>query len=114
MCVRVCCVPLNDLRTTTYKTKNRGKNKKKESETAAEGNNKMKHTTPLDVILVGGTVVRKLTPAEDQSLLLGVDTRLLLDALLDSPDGVRRVDVDLSLVSSQQLHLDQHDGGGSR
>ena len=47
----------------------------------------------LDVIVGEGSAVFELFTSEDESLLIGRDTFLVLDLCLDVLDGVRRLDV---------------------
>ena len=54
-----------------------------------------------------------LLSGEDESLLRRWDPLLLLYSLLDPLDLVCRLDVDLDLLASQCLHLNQHRDGQS-
>ena len=49
-----------------------------------------------------------LLSGKDESLLGWRDSLLLFDALLDSLNLVVGLDVDLDLLTSEGLHLDQH------
>ena len=53
-------------------------------------------------------VLSDLLSREDKSLLWRRDPFLLLNSLLDPLDLVSGLDVDLDLLASQSLHLDQH------
>lgn len=68
----------------------------------------MKNASTFNVVFVGGAVVGELLTAKDEALLLGIDAGLFLDSLLDSPDGVGRVDINLGLIARKQLDLDEH------
>lgn len=68
----------------------------------------MKNASTFNVVLVCGPIICELATSENQTLLLGIDTCLLLDAFLDAPDGVCGVDVDLGLVAGEKLDFDKH------
>ena len=53
-------------------------------------------------------LVVHLLPGEDETLLWGRDTFLLLDTLLDPLNLVSGLDVDLDFLTGECLDLDQH------
>ena len=48
----------------------------------------------LDVVVAEGTAVLKLLPGEDQTLLVGGNSLLVLDLRLDVVDGVAGLDIE--------------------
>ena len=48
----------------------------------------------LDVVVGQGTAVFELLASEDQALLIGWDSLLVLNLRLDVVDGVRRLDLE--------------------
>lgn len=74
----------------------------------------MQNTSAFNVVFVGGAVVGELLTAKDEALLFGIDAGFLLDSLLDSPDGVGGIDVNLGLIAREELDLDEHGWGEER
>lgn len=58
----------------------------------------------LDVVVGKSSAVLQLLTGEDQTLLVGGDTLLVLDLLLDAFDGVRGLHVERDRLASQSLH----------
>ena len=88
---------------------------------SGEGLNENLHTTTeaedqvegrllLDVVIGEGTAVLELLPGEDKTLLVRGNSFLVLDLLLHSLDGVRRLDLEGDGLSSEGLDEDLHDG----
>ena len=57
----------------------------------------------LDVVVREGAAVFELLAGEDQPLLVGGDSLLVLDLLLDVVDGVRRLDVERDRLAREGL-----------
>merc|ERR1711990_972521 len=62
----------------------------------------------LDVVVSEGSSVLKLFSGEDESLLIGRDTFLILDLGLDILDGIRWLNVKSDSFTSQGLDEDLH------
>ena len=62
----------------------------------------------LDVVVREGATVLKLLAGEDQALLVGGDTLLVLNLGLDVVDGVGRLDLEGNGLSRQRLDEDLH------
>ena len=62
----------------------------------------------LDVVIGEGTAILELLSGEDQTLLIGRNTFLVLDLGLDVLDGVRRLHLEGDSLSSQGLDEDLH------
>merc|ERR1712113_995067 len=68
----------------------------------------MKGGLLLDVVVSEGSAVLKLLTGEDESLLIGGDTLLVLDLGLDVLDGVGLLDLKGDGLASQGLDEDLH------
>ena len=64
----------------------------------------------LDVVVAEGAAIFELLTSEDQTLLVGGDTLLVLDLLLDVLDGVGALDLEGDGLASQSLDENLHDG----
>merc|ERR1712012_1447903 len=62
----------------------------------------------LDVVIRKSTAVLELLAGEDETLLVGRDTLLVLDLSLDVVDGVGWLDLKSDGLSSEGLHEDLH------
>ena len=62
----------------------------------------------LDVVVREGATVLKLLAGEDQALLVGGDTLLVLNLGLDVVDGVGRLDLEGNGLARQRLDEDLH------
>jgi len=62
----------------------------------------------LNVIVRKGSAVLKLLSSEDQSLLIGGDSLLVLNLCLDVVDGVRRLDIEGDGLTGEGLDEDLH------
>lgn len=65
----------------------------------------------LDVIVGQGAAVLELFASEDEALLIGRDSLLVLDLGLDIVDGVRGLDLKGDGLSGEGLNEDLHAGG---
>ena len=68
----------------------------------------MKNGTSGNFVVRSGLLVVHLLPREDETLLGGRDSLLLLHSLFDSLHTVGGLDVDLYFLSSQSLDLYEH------
>ena len=62
----------------------------------------------LDVVVTEGSSILELLSSEDESLLIGRDTFLILDLGLDVFNGVRWLNIKSDGLSSEGLHEDLH------
>ena len=62
----------------------------------------------LDVVVGESATVLELLSSEDQTLLIGRDTFLVLDLGLDVFDRVRRLNIEGDSLSSQSFDEDLH------
>jgi hypothetical protein len=62
----------------------------------------------LDVVVGQGSAIFELLASEDQSLLIGRDTFLVLDLGLDVVDGVRGLDIESDCFACEGLNKDLH------
>ena len=62
----------------------------------------------LDVVVTQRAAVLELLASEDEALLIGGDTLLILDLGLDVVDGVRRLYIEGDRLAGQGLHEDLH------
>ena len=62
----------------------------------------------LDVIIGEGTTILELLSSEDETLLVGWDTLLILNLGLDVIDGVRGFDLEGNSLTRQGLDEDLH------
>ena len=67
---------------------------------------KMKGALLLNVVVRKSTTVLELFPSEDEALLVGRDTLLVLDFGLDVIDGVGRLDLKGDGLASEGLYED--------
>jgi hypothetical protein len=58
----------------------------------------------LDVVIREGTAILKLLASEDQALLVGWDSFLVLDLGFDIVDGIRRLHLEGDGLARQGLH----------
>merc|ERR1711988_813192 len=76
--------------------------------TSSESENKMKGGLLLDVVVGKSSSILKLLSSEDESLLVGWDTLLILDLGLDVLNGVCWLDIEGDGLSSEGLDEDLH------
>ena len=76
----------------------------------SESKNEMESGLLLDVVVREGSTVFELLSSEDESLLIGRDTLLILDLGLDVVDGVTWLDLKGDSLASEGLHEDLHGG----
>mmetsp|Transcript_13779 Transcript_13779/g.19310 ORF Transcript_13779/g.19310 Transcript_13779/m.19310 type:complete len:269 (+) Transcript_13779:538-1344(+) len=76
--------------------------------TSAKTKDKVKGGLLLDVVVSKGASVFKLLSSEDEALLIRRNSFLILDLLLHSVDGIRRVDIKSDGFASQSLHENLH------
>ena len=62
----------------------------------------------LDVVIRKGSAVLELLSSEDESLLIGWDTLLVLDLGLDVLDGICWLDIKGDGLTSESLDKDLH------
>ena len=74
----------------------------------AESENEMESAFLLDIVVGKSSAVFKLLASEDESLLIGRDSLLILDLGLDIVDGVRRLNIKSDGLSSKGLNEDLH------
>ena len=74
----------------------------------SESEDQMEGGLLLNVVVRKGSAVLKLLAGEDESLLIGGDSLLVLDLCLDIFDGVRRLDVQGDGLSGEGLDEDLH------
>lgn len=79
---------------------------------AAQRQHQMQHRAAGDLVVRRRLVVVHLLAGEDEPLLRRRNSLLLLDALLDPLDLVRRLDVDLDLLAGQRLRREVDVVGG--
>jgi len=76
--------------------------------TTSESEDEMEGGFFLDVVVGEGSSILKLLSSEDESLLIGWDTFLVLDLGLDVLDGVCWLNIKSDGLSSQGLDEDLH------
>jgi len=76
--------------------------------TTTESEHEMEGGLLLNVVVAKGPAVLKLLSGEDQSLLVGWDTFLVLDLGLDVLNGVRWLDIEGDGLTSEGLDEDLH------
>jgi len=76
--------------------------------TTTETEDQVKGGFLLDVVVGEGATVFELLTSEDETLLIGWDTFLVLDLCLDILDGVAGFDVESDGLASQGLDEDLH------
>jgi len=76
--------------------------------TTAKSEHEMEGGLLLDVVIRESTAVLELLAGEDETLLVGRDTLLVLDLSLDVVDGVGWLDLKSDGLSSEGLHEDLH------
>ena len=74
----------------------------------SESKNEMESGLLLDVVVREGSTVFELLSSEDESLLIGRDTLLILDLGLDVVDGVTWLDLKSDSLSGEGLNEDLH------
>jgi len=75
---------------------------------ATESQHEVESGLLLDVVVRKGSAVLKLLASEDEALLIGGDTLLVLDLGLDVLNGVRRLNIEGDGLASEGLHEDLH------
>ena len=75
---------------------------------SSESEHKVKGGLLLDVVVRKRSAVLELLSGEDESLLIGRDSFLVLDLSLDSFDGVRRLNIEGDGLSGEGLDEDLH------
>ena len=68
----------------------------------------MKGALLLDIVVGEGTAIFQLFPCEDETLLVGGDTLLVLDLGLDVLDGIAGLHFEGDGLSGQGLDEDLH------
>jgi len=68
----------------------------------------MKGRLLLDVVVGEGTAILELLAGEDQALLVGGDSLLVLDLGLDIVDGVAGLNLEGDSLARKGLHKDLH------
>jgi len=68
----------------------------------------MKGRLLLDVVVGEGTAILELLAGEDQALLVGGDSLLVLDLGLDIVDGVAGLYLEGNSLAREGLHKDLH------
>ena len=76
--------------------------------TTAEAKDEMESGLLLDVVVRKGATVLELLASEDEALLVGRNTLLVLDLSLDVVNGVRRLDLESDGLAGQSLNEDLH------
>ena len=76
--------------------------------TSSESQDEMESRLLLDVVVAEGSAVLELLAGEDEALLIGGDSLLILDLGLDVVDSVGRLDVESDRLAGQGLHEDLH------
>jgi len=66
------------------------------------------------LLVAQGTAILELLAGEDETLLVGRDTLLVLDLGLDIVDGVRGLDLESDGLSGEGLNEDLHAECGGR
>ena len=75
---------------------------------ASEAKDEMEGRLFLDVVVGEGTAVFELLASEDQALLVGRNTFLVLDLSLDVIDSVRRLDLQSDGLAGESLNKNLH------
>lgn len=65
-------------------------------------------TNLLNVVVGKSAAILELLASKDQALLVGGNALLILDLLLDTFDGVRRLDLEGNSLTRKGLHEDLH------
>jgi hypothetical protein len=78
--------------------------------TTTEAEDKMKGGLLLNVVIRESAAVLKLLAGENQALLVGGDTLLVLNLGLDVVDSVGRLNLEGDGLAGQGLDEDLHDG----
>jgi hypothetical protein len=81
---------------------------KSPSEASSESEDQMKGRFLLNVVVRKGSAIFKLLSSEDESLLIGWDTFLVLDLCLDVLNGVRWLNIEGDGLTSEGLDEDLH------
>jgi len=68
----------------------------------------MKGAFLLDVIIAQGAPVFELLACEDQTLLVGGNTLLILDLLLDVVNSIRRLDFESDSLAGEGFNKNLH------
>jgi len=76
--------------------------------TTSESEDEMESRLLLDVVVGESSSILELLSGENETLLIGRDTFLVLDLGLNVFDGVRRLDIEGNGLSSQSLDEDLH------
>ena len=85
-----------------------GKSLDKDLHTTAEAEDKVKRRLLLNVVIRQGAAILELLAGENQALLVGGDTLLVLDLRLNVVDGVGRLDLKGDGLASEGLDEDLH------
>ena len=75
---------------------------------SAKTKHQMKRRLLLDVVVAEGATVLELLTREDETLLIGGDSLLVLDLGFDVVDGVRGLDIEGDGLAGESLHEDLH------
>merc|ERR1712219_8693 len=85
-----------------------GKGLNEDLHTTTESEDEMEGALLLDVVVRKGSAILKLLSGEDESLLIGWDSFLVLDLSLDVLNGVRWLNLEGDGLSSESLDEDLH------
>mmetsp|Transcript_79918 Transcript_79918/g.222307 ORF Transcript_79918/g.222307 Transcript_79918/m.222307 type:complete len:179 (-) Transcript_79918:8-544(-) len=77
-------------------------------DTSTKSQNQMQGGLLLDVIIAQSAPIFQLLSSEDQTLLIGRNSLLVLNLRLDIVDGVRRLDIERDGLARQGLYEDLH------
>ena len=86
----------------------RGLNGNGTSATTSKSEDQVEGGLLLDVVVGESSAVLKLLAGEDQSLLIGGDTLLVLNLSFDVLDGVRGLNVEGNCLTSESLNENLH------
>ena len=85
-----------------------GKSLDEDLHTTSKSEDQVKSGLLLDVIIGEGTAIFELLSSEDETLLIGRNSLLVLDLSLDIVDGVGRLDFEGDSLTGEGLHEDLH------
>ena len=80
----------------------------RDSLSTSESEHEMESGFLLDVVVGEGSAVFELLSGEDESLLIGWDSFLVLDLGFDIVDGVSWLNIEGNGLSSEGFHKDLH------
>ena len=85
-----------------------GKSLDEDLHTTSKSEDQVKSGLLLDVIIGEGAAIFELLSSEDETLLIGRNSLLVLDLSLDIVDGVGRLDFEGDSLTGEGLHEDLH------